>query len=169
MSQRWIVSFLVFSLTPAGVPAQDKAEITLQVMKYDGLKDLVLKNRGKVVLVDLWGDFCPPCKAAFPHVVELHQKHAKEGLVVISVALDPVDDDVKGRLLKFLRAKGATFANVLLDEPGEYWQGKFNIVGPPSYFVFDRQGRWTQFKAMEDAPVDYARMDQLIVELLKEK
>lgn len=33
---------------------QDKAAGTLQVVKYDGLKQAVLKNRGKVVLVDFW-------------------------------------------------------------------------------------------------------------------
>jgi hypothetical protein len=34
--------------------AQDKGEVKLDVVKYDGLKDSVLRNRGKVVLVDFW-------------------------------------------------------------------------------------------------------------------
>lgn len=37
--------------------AQEKGEIKLEVVKYDGLKDAVLRNRGKVVLVDFWGEF----------------------------------------------------------------------------------------------------------------
>ena len=43
----------------AGPPggAQDKRDIKLEVVKYDGLKDAVLRNRGKVVLIDFWGEF----------------------------------------------------------------------------------------------------------------
>jgi hypothetical protein len=37
--------------------AQDKSEIKLEVVKYDGLKDAVLRNRGKVLLIDFWGEF----------------------------------------------------------------------------------------------------------------
>lgn len=38
-------------------PAQTTTEVHLQIVKYDGLADAVLKNRGKVVLVDFWGNF----------------------------------------------------------------------------------------------------------------
>ena len=38
-------------------PGQGLPEVDLRVVKYDGLKDAVLKNRGKVVLIDFWGNF----------------------------------------------------------------------------------------------------------------
>jgi hypothetical protein len=38
-------------------PGQGIPEIDLRVVKYDGLKEAVLKNRGKVVLIDFWGNF----------------------------------------------------------------------------------------------------------------
>jgi hypothetical protein len=44
-------------LLPAMARAQDKAGVTLEVVKYDGLKNAVAKHRGKVVLVDFWGEF----------------------------------------------------------------------------------------------------------------
>jgi len=37
--------------------AQEKAEIKLEVVKYYSLKDTVLRNRGKVILIDFWGEF----------------------------------------------------------------------------------------------------------------
>ncbi|GEM_PF-6895081 len=37
--------------------AQEKAEVKLDIVKYDGLKDAVLRNRGKVILIDFWGEF----------------------------------------------------------------------------------------------------------------
>jgi hypothetical protein len=44
-------------LLPATARAQDKTGVTLEVVKYDGLKNAVAKHRGKVVLVDFWGEF----------------------------------------------------------------------------------------------------------------
>jgi len=43
----------------AGVTTAQSAgdDVSLQVVKYDGLKDVILKNRGKVVFVDFWADF----------------------------------------------------------------------------------------------------------------
>ena len=50
---------LGLAMTRASLPgaAQDKSDIKLEVVKYDGLKDAVLRNRGKVVLIDFWGEF----------------------------------------------------------------------------------------------------------------
>jgi hypothetical protein len=44
-------------LLAAPATAQDKVEVKLEVVKYDGLKSAVAKHRGKVVLVDFWGEF----------------------------------------------------------------------------------------------------------------
>ena len=45
--------------TLASLPgaAQDKSEIKLEVVKYDGLKDAVVRHRGKVLLIDFWGEY----------------------------------------------------------------------------------------------------------------
>ena len=152
--------------------AQDKKDdVALRVVKYDGLKDEIYKNRGKVVLVDLWADFCKPCKDAFPHTVELHRKFESKGLAVISVALDSLEDDpmkMKGNVLRFLTKQKATFTNLLLDETDAFWQKKFRIDGPPCMYVFSRQGKWTQLSGqdLEDQP---KQLDRLIENLLDEK
>src|SRR3954453_6434096 len=96
----------------------------------------------------------------------MHKKYADKGLVAISLNLDSlrdefaekdVTDKVKAEALKFLKEKGATFTNLVLNEPGKvkigkdeevhFWQAKFDIVGLPAIFVFDRQGRWHSFKS----------------------
>lgn len=152
--------------------AQEKADdVTLRVVKYDGLKDEVLKNRGKVVLIDFWADFCLPCKIAFPHTVELHRKFESKGLAVISVALDLLEEDpkqVQEKVLRFLKKQQATFPNLLLHESEDFWQKKFRMDGPPCMYVFNRQGKWTQLSAQEldDQP---KRLDRLIEDLLAEK
>src|SRR5262249_24249442 len=63
-------------LTPDAQPLQDKtAEVRLDVVKYEPLVQAIQAQRGRVVVVDLWGDFCLPCKREFPRLVKLHQRH----------------------------------------------------------------------------------------------
>lgn len=169
---RWFAAAVAMAGMFISAAAQEKTdEVALRVVKYEGLKEEIQKHRGKVVMVDLWADFCKPCKDAFPHTVELHRKFQDKGLVVVSVALDPLDEDAaatKGRVLKFLQKQKATFPNLLLDETDVFWTKKFRIDGPPSIYVFSRQGKWTQFTAqeLEDHPKN---VDNLIEELLNEK
>lgn len=171
MARMSALAIVFLGLLLAAGAQEKKDEVTLKVVKYDAFKEEVLKNRGKVVLVDLWADFCLPCKKAFPHTVELHRKFESKGLAVISVALDSLADEpaeVKANVLKFLKKQNATFTNVLLDETDEFWQKKFRMSGPPCMYIFSRQGKWTQFTAqdLEDHPQNPER---LIEELLAEK
>lgn len=168
----WLV-LLPGLLVPVTGGGQEKAGgVELTVVKYDGLAAAVQKNRGKVVLVDFWGEFCPPCKKGFPHVVQLHKQFAKDGLAVISVSLDDLadnPDETRGRVLTFLKKQGADFTNLLLDENSKVWQEKLRFDGPPCYYLFNRQGKWTRFSSDSKSDVDYQAMDRLVEELLKEK
>ena len=88
---RWAALGLTIALAGLSVISQEQSRVgQVKVIKYDTLKEAVLRNRGKVVLIDFWGEFCPPCKAGFPHIVQLHRQYARQGLVVISVSIDDV-------------------------------------------------------------------------------
>src|SRR5262245_34622582 len=89
----------------------------------------------------------------------MHRKYGKDGLVAISVNLDPLKDDegkpneaeVKGTALRFLKSAAATTINLLLDEPQDVWQQKLRIVAVPTVFVFNREGKWVQFKSDDNS------------------
>ncbi len=101
----------------------------------------------------------------------MHKKYGKDGLVAVSVSLDPLAGEeakTKDNVLKFLRGQGATFENLLLDESFEYWGKKLHFSSPPCYYVFSRQGRWTMFNP-DDEKFDQRDVEKLIVELLREK
>ncbi len=51
-----LVTFLALGILGMVYP-QEKGDVSLRVVKYDGLKEEVLKHRGKVVLVDFWGEY----------------------------------------------------------------------------------------------------------------
>ena len=154
-----------------GQSQEAKDGVQLQVVKYPGLKEIIQKNQGKVVLVDFWGDLCPPCKKGFPKIVKIHQKYAKDGLAVVSVSLDEAGaEGIQDRVLSFLKKQGANFTNVLLDEPSTFWQEKLHFTGPPCYFVFNRQGKWTKFQPAEDDPEKvYVDIENFVAENLKQK
>ena len=44
--------------------------------------------RGKAVLLNFWATWCPPCKVEMPWFVDLQTQYAKDGLVVLGVAMD---------------------------------------------------------------------------------
>ncbi len=96
----------------------------------------------------------------------MHQKHAGKGLVAISVSLDLEED--RARAEKFLVKQNAAFTNLWLDESQDFWLKKFDISGPPCVYVFDRRGKWVQFKTEGDKEVDYEAVDKLVAKLLAE-
>ena len=159
------IAFAMFALTllAADPPA---ADVTVSIVKYDGMTDVIKKLKGKVVVVDCWADYCIPCKREFPKLVALHEKHKKDGFAAVSVSLDELEVGVKDRVLKFLNAQNATFTNLILDEKPEVWQAKFQIDGPPYVVVFNKKGELV--KKFVDKDVNYAEIEKLVTKLLNE-
>lgn len=167
-----ILGGIVFTAVEAGPPAA--GEVQLKTIKYADLVQAVRAQRGKVIVVDLWGDFCIPCKREFPHLVELNQLYADKGLVCMSVALDrPADPSVPSPppgVLKFLTRQKAVFANYWLNEGDSVWADRFGIKEIPAVFVFDRQGRRAaKFTQNEEKSFDYTDVRKLVEKLLAPK
>jgi thiol-disulfide isomerase/thioredoxin len=147
----------------------EKAEITLTVVKMPQLTAALESHQGKVVVADIWGTFCPPCKKAFPRLVELHRKYAKDGVLCVSVSLDSPDD--REAALTFLKEKGATFPNYLLDEDTAVWQNTWKFKGPPAVRVYGPDGKLARQFDYDDPnnQFDYKDVQQLVQKLLQEK
>jgi thiol-disulfide isomerase/thioredoxin len=171
---RFAMFSLCAALVAAGltVPAQaqtPQGEVTLQVVKYAQLQETVKSYRGKIVVVDVWATYCVPCRKEFPHLVELHRKHAKDGVVCISVTVDEPDKQEKA--LKFLKSQGATFPNFLLNEDAEVWQEKWKSKTVPIVFVIGPDGHQVA-KFSEDDPdkqFTYADVIKVVEGLLQRR
>lgn len=117
-----------------GVATGDLApEFVLQGV--DGQSHKLSNYRGRVVLVNLWATWCPPCVEEMPVLNQLAQDYADKGLVVLGLA---GDDDTR-RVSDFL-AKSPLKFEVLLDSDGAIGT-RYGITGYPETFFIDREGR----------------------------
>ena len=163
-------SLLVMAVGPE-VDAQTSApKVELKVLKYPDLGKAIRSLKGKVVVVDIWANWCGPCKKEFPHLVALHGKYAADGLVCVSVSMDPATTHEDA--LKFLSGKKASFANYRLDEETNFAFDRWDINGIPAVFVFQRDGRRAmKFNNVDpDKPFGYEKdIEPLVRKLLAEK
>ena len=95
--------------------------------------------RGKVVLLEFWAFDCPYCAEATPHVMEWHEKYAKDGLVVIAVHTPRLDyEKDEKRIREAVQKKGIKYP-VVVDSKYDIWSDYLCNVWP-SHFVVDQQG-----------------------------
>jgi peroxiredoxin len=88
-----------------GVTAPDFTLVSL-----DGRKVSLSDFRGKAVLLNFWATWCPPCKVEMPWFVELQKQYAKDGLVVLGVAMD---DSEPATIAKFASSLGVNYPVLL--------------------------------------------------------
>ena len=162
-----LVALLALFAAPT-FAADEKVEV--KVMKYDDLKELVKKNKGKVIVVDFWQDFCTVCKKEMPRLIELKKKYGDD-LVAITVNLDdPNDPKLRERNEKTLQTKQATNTiNVLLDEKEDVWQKNLNVTSFPTVFVFRQDGKYEKRYPEDKEKFDYGDVTQVVADLMKKK
>jgi thiol-disulfide isomerase/thioredoxin len=139
---------------------EGKAPPELQVKDWmnTGGKDLKLADlRGKVVVLDFWGVWCGPCRAAMPHLKELYEKHKGDGLEVIGVHTKN-----QGEKMADYVTKEAIPWPVAVDTEGATVKA-FRVDSYPDYYVIDRSGK------LRVADLANAELDRVIAALLKEK
>ena len=142
MRNLFTLLFAVFFLSSA-IPACGMGEKGADVkgapgfsLKDLGGKDVALSDfKGKIVFLNFWATWCPPCKKEMPSIEKLHRKFGGRDFTVLAVAVD-----VKGEKLvrPYIEEKGYTFP-VLLDPKGEV-SDNFDVFGVPMTFIIGRDG-----------------------------
>lgn len=99
--------------------------------------------KGKVLFLNFWATWCPPCKMEMPDIQKLYEKYEKQGekseVVVLSVAAPNTQDEKNIDGIKaFLEENGYTYP-VLMDDGG-YTFGAYRISSLPTTFMIDKEG-----------------------------
>jgi thiol-disulfide isomerase/thioredoxin len=120
---------------PAGLKGKTPPDFTLKT--FDDKDDVTLsKLKGKVVVLDFWATWCPPCRASLPHIEKLaaDKEKAKQGLVVLAVN----DQEGKDKIAPFMTEQKFTFT-VPMDSDGKVLTA-YEIEGIPTTVVIGRDG-----------------------------
>jgi thiol-disulfide isomerase/thioredoxin len=104
----------------------------------DDSKAKVTDYLGKVLILDFWATYCPPCLEETPHLQALHQKYAPQGLEVVGLNVGGPDD--RELIPEFMQKFGVSYKNGIPEQEmtGFYMQGDDRI---PQTFLFDRNGK----------------------------
>jgi thiol-disulfide isomerase/thioredoxin len=126
-----------------------------------GARRTLADFKGQVVLVNLWANWCAPCKVELPSLAKLQARMAGKPFKVVAISLGKDDDEVYGR--KFI----ATLPPLAFYSEPTYalaFAFKPPAEGLPASFLVDKQGR---IRARLDAQADWSGPDaERAVEIL---
>jgi peroxiredoxin len=111
---------------------RQQADFTLTELR--GETWTLKEQRGKVVVVNFWATWCPPCRKEMPDLETLYQRFKDQGLVILAIS-----DEDAGKVGPFIAEQKVTYP-ILLD-PGRKVNELFQIEGIPKTFVYDRSGK----------------------------
>ena len=144
-------------------------QVDLQPMDLAQFGNLIARQRGKVVVVDIWATYCPPCMRDFHHLVELNREEDRQKVVCMSLNIDnqglePIDRLVP-RVLPFLEKQKATFDNILMTEDADQVYRALKLAGIPAILVYNQQGQLIETVIPQGEESPYTRVKQLIRQL----
>jgi peroxiredoxin len=90
--------------------------------------------QSKVVFINFWATWCPPCRAEMPEIEALHQEYKDEGVVVIGVAISEPENTVR----QYIQQGGFNWT-IVLDKTGEV-ASDYQITAIPVSYFLDKEG-----------------------------
>jgi thiol-disulfide isomerase/thioredoxin len=144
----------------SAVPAKvDFSSPKLTLEDLSGLPVSLDDYLGKVVLVNLWATWCPPCREEMPALQAFYEDHKADGFVLVAINQEEPRELVE----PFVKEFGLTFPVWLdLDYQAER---EFNTQSLPSSFVIDRTGR---VRLMWFGSISKKNLEKYVTDVIKE-
>lgn len=121
-----------------GAPPNVGEPVSLKFNAVKGGKVDLETLKGKVVLIDFWATWCPPCVKEVPNVVAAYEKLHDKGFEIIGISLD----QNKAALTKFTKEKKMTWPQYF---DGKGWDNeistRFGIRSVPTMWLVDKEGK----------------------------
>ena len=143
-------------------PAKAAKNFTLPDL--DGKPHKLSDYRGKVVLVNFWATWCPPCRREMPSMERLSQRLKDQPFVIL--AINQQEDPEQVFVFTGQLDPAPTFP-ILFDRDSKV-ANAWNVLGLPASFIVDQQGR-VVYRAMGGREFDHPEIERSIRALLKFK
>ena len=140
------------------VPAPD---FTLK--DIDGKKFSLKEYRGKVVLLNFWATWCPPCRREMPSMERLNQELRGKDFVVL--ALNQMEDTDQVFTYTAELAVSPTFT-ILFDKNSDVSRA-YGVLGLPTTYLIDKKGN-IRFRAIGGREFDHPEVKKQIMQLMHE-
>ncbi len=129
-----------------GAQTFEKEGVTAEIASWDETQKFIAKQKGKVVVVDLWSTWCEPCLREFPQLVALQKKYP-EKVVCISFNLNydgsknsPPESNSE-ELMEFFEKQKAEIVNIISSTPDEKLYESINLAAIPAAYVYGPDGK----------------------------
>lgn len=139
----WIalVAFLGYRIWPQvaaafGVASANAAMPPFELRTLDGGTISRDELRGKVVLVNFWATWCPPCRVEMPGFQAVYQRKRSRGFIVLGISTDANGSD---QVRTFLHDRQITYPVAMATPPVVRDFGGASVL--PTSYLIDRQGR----------------------------
>lgn len=132
--------------------------LELKFKAIDGRDVDIEQLRGKVVMIDFWATWCPPCVAKIPDLVKTYAKLQPRGFEIIGISLDPDQPAMEA----FLKEKGVTWPQYF---DGKGWgneiSSRYGIGALPAVWLVNKKGMVVNTEALYDLE---ANIEKLLAE-----
>jgi len=115
-------------------PARTKLAEDFTLATPDGNRFRLHDHRGRVVFINFWATWCPPCREEMPAMERLYQQHRETGFVMVAVSADTNAKNVPA----FVKEQKLSFS-VALDPQLEV-ANVYGVRALPSSFIVDKNG-----------------------------
>ncbi|UJF31177.1 redoxin domain-containing protein [Paenibacillus hexagrammi] len=131
-------------------PQEGDKAVDFSLVGLDGKTHQLSDYKGKPVLVNFWGTFCPPCKEEMPSLQKMYEKWSQKGVVFLEVNVDKNKVTVQGFMDQY-----SLNLPVLLDAKEEV-RKKYGVMDYPTTFFVDSEGRVAvkRIGQMDEAYID---------------
>ena len=113
-------------------PSSSAPDFTLPDLS--GKKVRLADQKGKVVLIEFWATWCPPCRSSIPVIERLHRTYGGKGLVVLAISMDEGGWD---KVKAFTAEQGITYSVL---QGNDDVSTKYLVRMIPAVFLVDKQG-----------------------------
>jgi thiol-disulfide isomerase/thioredoxin len=140
----------------------------LSIPAPDGTTFKLADLRGKVVVIDFWGTWCPPCRKQAPMLAELYTRYRAQGLEVVGLSLNKLSE--QDEVTKFMKEVGINYRVGYADQKlsGAFLNGTEDETGSapiPQLFVLARDGSLLEH-LIGDRPEHAAQLEKVISQQL---
>jgi peroxiredoxin len=141
---------------PAPVAVARTPALDFELVDLKGQQVKLSDLRGKVVLLNFWATWCPPCKAEIPDLIKFYEDFKDKDVVILGVDLTQSEKS-QNAVADFLKSYGITYP-VALDTDGTASK-MYQVTGIPTSYIIDTQGI---IRDIIVGPMDFEGMKRML-------